>query len=515
MVGGILGVVTSMVAWQATALAVKQGAKWASSAARRSIVRYAKYAESARETRGIRTARHIFDHVSKVEPRLGSRDLTEQTIRSTTTAYRNRISAAVRRRVLSKQSPKIRKALTLTGKAVGDEITTLPATYIMYRLEKHGAVSAEERESTSSFSKWYMGYPMAFSIGINAALRAKQKGLVKRTTMKVAKKYSKQTRSVVRGGMRGLKYVASEHRYNIADRAIALSRARRYTTENRGLLSLVGSHKSRDVFKLIKNRYKEELPKVKHLKEHRLTAIDRQMKGLQDKAIEMRAGKKISLMEPEELMKHTSETTEVMRQIRNTAYMGYEREVNKRTRVLNFVNEVLENAGSTDLQIRRKTVRKSTAGVSKNMPLDPSVYTFKGQDFDMGNLALSSIKDSLIKRAGRGIPQFALSLFGQGEMVEYLHSEHAMGSAFRIGRSGSRLYFPHALYSDPLQQHSPSNIILSMMGETAETATKQQRDTASQFLETRYKLYMKKGMSKGVAVNAARRIQRDKFCSAS
>jgi len=502
MIGGILGFATSMVAWQATAMAVKEGAKWAASTARRSIVKYARYAESARNTRGTRTARHIFDRVSKVEPRLGSRNLTEQTIRTTTAAYRNRMSAAVRRRVLSKQTPKVRKALTVTGKAIGDEISVLPATYVMYRLEKHTAVSPEEKETTASFSKWYLGAPMAFSIGINAALRAKQKGTVKRTTMKVAKKYSRQTRSVVKTGMRGLKHISSEHKYNIADKAIALSRARRMTTENRGLLSLVGSRRPSDIYKHIKNHYKEELPRVKHLREHRLTAIDKQMDKLHETIVEMRAGKKYSTIEPAEKKQYSSETREVMRQVRSIGYQNYEKEVNKRSRILNFVNEVLENAGSTDLQIRRKTARRSTQSGTKDMPLDPSLYSYRGEDFDMGNLSMSSIKDSLIKRAGKGIPQFALSLFGQGDMINYLHSEHAMGSAFRIGRSGSRIYFPHALSSDPLQRESPSDIILSMMGTTASTATRAQRDTASQFLDTRYKLYMKEGMSRGAASNA-------------
>jgi hypothetical protein len=234
MIGGILGFATSMVAWQATAIAVKEGAKWASSVARRSIVKYARYAESARNTRGVKTAKHIFDKVSKVEPRMGSRNLSEQTIRETTASYKNRITSASRRRILSNQTQGMKKAITAIGKSAADEISTLPATYIMYRLEKHGAVSPEERETTKSFTKWYFGAPMVFSMGVNAALRSSQKGIVKRTTMKMAKRYSRQTRSIVKTGLRALKSISSENKYNIADRAIAMSRSRRLTTESRG-----------------------------------------------------------------------------------------------------------------------------------------------------------------------------------------------------------------------------------------------------------------------------------------
>jgi hypothetical protein len=502
MIGGILGFATSMVAWQATAIAVKEGAKWASSVARRSIVKYARYAESARNTRGVKTAKHIFDKVSKVEPRMGSRNLSEQTIRETTASYKNRITSASRRRILSNQTPGMKKAITAIGKSAADEISTLPATYIMYRLEKHGAVSPEERETTKSFTKWYFGAPMVFSMGVNAALRSSQKGIVKRTTMKMAKRYSRQTRSIVKTGLRALKSISSENKYNIADRAIAMSRSRRLTTESRGMISMLGNRSPASVYKHIKKRYKEELPRVKNLREHRFVAIERQLGAISNKMSEMKAGKPLDKMSKEELARNRSVTSDVIDDARKMAYEGYEREINKRSKVLNFVNEVLENAGSSDLKIRRKTVKGITKYNKKDMPLDPSLYVFKDQEFDMGNLSLSSIKDSLVKRAGRGVPQFALSLIGQGDMVQYLHSEHAMGTAFRIGRSGSRIYFPHSLVSDPLQRDAPSDVILSMMGMSASTATSRQRQTANEFLESRYNLYMRKGMSRTSAKDA-------------
>jgi len=488
---GILGLVLNMAAYQTSAYAVNKTASWASGVMRRGVVKYSKFlAETTYNSRAVQLMKTTFTKAARLigEPNLAPQDVTEKLINRKVDTFRQSFIAAGQRRLSKITNPRMRKWIGTMGRVAKDEIQYLPSNYIMYRIEKNQAVSPQERDRYSNFMKYYVGTPMVMSMGIGALMHARQGGGINRASSWLAKKASRPIRRGVTMGVGVL-----EAAVPIAERGIAAMRARRTMTESRGLLSLIGTHDPKDVMMSFKRHYGEQLRNIRAVKDKPYAVIGKQADAIGDFIFKQMHGVSMKEVPPEARMNmQLFKTQPAIEEMKKRIYEGYSGEMTKRSRTLNFVNKILEASGNSDMQFRRSMQKVSVGGENMEIPVGPGILEMGKRQYNLGPLSMTFMKDALIKRSDRGLPRFALSLFGQREMAQYLHSEHALSTSWRVGRGASRLVMPHALVEDVVTHDNPTDIGLMIMGKKPGHATREEEDLARAFVDTRLQAYKKK-----------------------
>jgi len=493
MIGGLLGMAANMAAWQAAAYASKKVGGWMASTARRGIVKYSKYlAEAAYSTRAQQIAKKAFRMGARVmgEVSLQPGDVTEELINSRVAAFRTRMTQAAQSRVGRISNQTIRRTISTFGRVAKDEVSFLPANYIMYRIEKARAITPEDRESTKSFMKYYAGVPMVMSMGIGAISHARAgaksgTGAIGRGAQWFAKRYSRPIRSVMLGGMNLL-----EASVPMAERAVAAMRARRTMTEGRGLLSLIGTHRPDQVWSAFKDHYGNQLRHLRGTKSDMLGTITRQMDTVESQVYRMAFGKNLHEIPDQDMIKYRlTPHSQAMHAVRESIYEGYIGEMSRKSKTLSFVNKVLEASGNNDIAIRRSTRKISLGGQKVDAPIGPGRLTMGNREYDLGPLSLSFMRDALLKRADRGGPRFALSLFGQREMLEHLNTEDALTNNWKLGKNKARMVFPFSLTDDVSSHDNIEDVGLIIMGKKPQNASDADRELAKAFVDNRVNMY--------------------------
>jgi len=426
-------------------------------------------------------------------------------------------------------------------KEMFEEMTFMPANYMMYKAEKHRAVTPEQKESTSSFSGWYFGSGIfAMSMGAGIGLRAVQKGAVRKTSARVGKAVSFNARKLVFKGMTSpqRKGSAVGAAISLYETALAGRHASLQMTENRGLLSLVGSGRSfGSVVHDLASRTKE-LRRTKYGGRGRksmLQSVEMQLRNLSetiDKQVSDQIEKGYVGGSPQGYRKQWFALKE---NIIDEALQSYQKEFSRRNKSMNSWNKMLRRmdfgTGHTRNQeefLMRRQMRSvklkdvaghdnfvpGNAGKEYLLPEDPGKYTIggfigkmqrgasgsgHGRRVDFGHLNVMNIRDELISGATRGVPGFMVKLFGQHEMLLAKRTEHALGFSHSNTGMGS-IYLPTTHHEE-----SAVSAASKMFGLGDD-----KQDLARAIVDSRQELYRSRGDLKELDSESFRKIMRSK-----
>lgn len=483
MIGGLIKVAAQMAAWGATASATAGAAKWASSRFRRVANIYAKHGSESSTTKTRFTRAFLTAVTGKSDPARQVNNLKD-------------VKSFARRRIrssyagmLQKFSKPSRQNIQFLRRSVRDEMLVMPMNYTMYRIEKHRAVTPEDRDATSSFLKYYMGAPMAISVASGAIIDKMRYGKPIRTaTSRIAKKLGATRRKrygkVVMGAIGGAKV--------IANKMAAMQRARFSATEGRSILSLLGTASPMVIASNIWRRYRDESIQVaggginnmvsRILKDHdtlvetyaqrakRLAVSDSKVraKAFEDKAVEQ----------------VTKQTRERLAAYKKKATVG-----NKFT---TFINKIQKDLNDPSLAIRPEVtaIPKSMSSVFAGTTVPTGRYIMgegAGTVIDFGRLSLTNIRDAAISGTTKGLSGWFLHLFGARDLLKAKHSEHSLIGAVTVTKR-EPLNLPMA-YFDESGESTPEDIMGHMMGIDYKNATEKGKETVKDFLGTRLRLY--------------------------
>lgn len=455
MIGSILQIGLNMAAYAASARATRAGVKYVSSNFKRAVTHYHRRAQSA----DFATPR-----IRKAVLEATSRE-TSNRIKSFTHQVRDGSMRAIR----SNTNPATRRHLKTLGRVVKDEAMFMPANYIYYQMEKHKAVSPEEKEATSSFFKFYAGAPMAASIGSGFILSNTNmastaiKAIAKRTTAPQRQKMVSTIASTAKAGSAMMDNIIA---------GLRTARRRRSEYGMKSFLSFDASMRTRSQlahdFKMEKFRLKQE-PSKHTVLEKEINAFKAEI----DRKLETR---KSDLTKRGLYHLYFKEAEKQKGIMQGTARRNYQKQMQEPSAFMKLMNGIAEATGDLNLKTSRKTGHD---GYIK----DFGQYSIGSTDVDFGRMNLHFMKDMLIKRSGKGLPQATLRMFGVDEVLQYQHSEHALGTTFTNLGSGD-IYLGKT-YFDPNDAKSSRDLTYEILGSDPNLATPDEKKIIDAFHKSR------------------------------
>jgi hypothetical protein len=433
MVGGLLRFGIQMASYAASARLVKESARWMSRGLRGAVRAYAKSANSNRVTSLRKTLLK--------RTKAGTWSADEGVIKRYDD-LKTTMSAAVKRRAqahLSRKQFQYARRLRQVGV---DEINFMPANYLMYKVEKHSAVSPEEKEMTRSGAVMYGA-----------------KGTASKTASHIGRKLGPHRVAKMLKMSNRVMTSAAHAGNRIANYAAAAAIVRNRMTEGRAAHSLIGRYSIRDVAEAVPKYWKSALEEAKRPRSSALMRLDKQAEEFRNQMMERKESivglLKTKKVKAGRLSEFGKGVDDIVSSTEKELYESYATTVKKKSKVMNFYNKVVRNVKNQtkeqykDLkEMRHATATRRVAGKDLEIPEGPGIYMVGDKRTDFGRLSLTSIKDTLIRGTQKGIPNFTLRLFGLREIVDFRQSSHALSMAFGATGEG-RLYMPMSYYKDP------------------------------------------------------------------
>lgn len=489
MIGGIFKAAAQMAAWGTSISATKKTAVWAAGKARAAATNYVRYAETSKKS-GYQFVNRALTHMT------GYRAPVDQI--SSITAKANKIGRSVlgmNEVFTSKLNANGLANQGIFKRVLKDELAALPINYTMYRIEKHKAVSAEDKKATSNFLKYYVGAPMVTSIGSgfvfekymqNFSTKKFAMGAVKRLGPNTSASAMNLTMSAITGANK------------IADRMSAMQRARVRLTESRGTLSVIGTTNPATLVKKFGRYYKDERMVAQRgdyiHPTSTATVID---KVLTDhKAMIERYKKqadKIADTNPGAAKAFENTTASQINSLTKERLESYRSNLSTSNGFVKFMNDVSAMFGDdARFKVHRK-MENITPGsdlgnlMTGQMPTDE--YSIGGRDFNFKRFGGMNLKNSAIGFATSGMTGTFLHLFGMRDFLKSKQIEHSLiGTVINTTR-GVPLYLPMA-YASSSDATSAQAIAGKILGvDDYKGADPKQRKMVDTFLESRMDVY--------------------------
>jgi len=508
MIGGLLKIAGQMAAWGVSVSATAGVAKWMGSRLSQAATNYAvRGAQSIRVrdriTRGLLT--HLTGRANPKSQVERARTLMSASRARAHSSY----SQAIRR-----FNEKGRRNAGFFMRTMRDEALALPMNYTMYRLERHKAVSPEEREQTESFRKWYMGTPMAMSVGIGFAMERMRHGRTMRAaTAKLAKKLgSSRVKSALRpfathgGSSSKALYSAGKTYQNVTSRLGRMARAKFVATEGRPMLGMLGTMGPVALTKKIWDAYKSEVVHVAG--GDRSVFLDRVMR---DHESLLETTKQMSLrrvadgeFSNKEASAYVKTMTSKISDLTRMRVDKFRDKIVSKNRFTQFWNNMVKSLKDPSAQLNPEMMQvdgKWSKVLNRNETIPTGRYILGGKmnenglitggtTIDFGALSIARVKDMALGMATKGTMGKFLHLFGARDVLAAKDSEHAMVGAVTMTGSNP-LYFPMA-YFDESGEYSAKDIMAQMMGfHDYGSAQKADRTKIEDFLNTRLDIYQR------------------------
>lgn len=459
MLGGLLKVVAHLGAWSATTSATAGAAKWISSRFRQAVSNYSKYAATSTRKRTLFTRRALESMTGHADPArqadtvIATVNYAKQRVRNSYASLLRRYNAAGRRNI------------EFLRKAVRDEAYAMPMNYTMYRIDKHRAVTPEEREAVSSFGRYYLGTPMALSVASGFAMeRIQNTGILRKATSRIARKMAPSRKA--RMGKFTLSTLHAAK--GIADKLSALQRAKFRSTEGRSILSLLGTIGPMKLARTIYRNYRNETTQVaggginnlvhKILKDHEI---------LNETYLKRSKQMRISGVNEPDVKAFESSALKEVQRITERRLAEYSHKATKNNRFITFFNKLATDLKDPSLSMRQEfmtiTPQMSTLFAGKQVPTGRYIMgSGEGTVIDFGRLSLTNMKNAAIRGMTRGITGKFLHLFGMRDILKSKDTEHSLIGAVTVTKR-EPLNLPMA-YFDETGMSSSTDIMAQMMG---------------------------------------------------
>ena len=414
MIGSLLQFGVNMAAYAASKAAVIKTAQAASSAFR-----------TVAKTANNYLAKRTFINPKATESLLKMTANEGSAVRKFFTKSVDASKTVIERRT----SPAVHQVLKRSGNLLKEEAMFMPANYVYYRMEKHRAVSPEEKAATSSFAKYYFGAPMLMSMGMGVAMD-KVPGISRTALKHIMSKTSNRQREFMVKGIAGAARAGAE----ITDRAIAAARAARVKTGSAGITSMFSfgglSGRNKEAYSVL---YSKELSR---LKREPVLYSKRQMEmDSFNTRIDAELKKQETHLRKIGRYDATKDAYErVKKEISEETHSGYRQVMEKPNSFMNMMNWMADNLNDS----RFRTTRKTLPG-ERGIPTDFGKYVIGGTDVDFGRMNAAFMKDIMIKTAtnGRNPISATINLFGQRDILKYKGTDHEVGLAFTKLNRGS------------------------------------------------------------------------------
>jgi hypothetical protein len=458
----ILRLALNFASYAASSAVVREGAAFVSSAFRRGV---AKYAKQGTEVKGI----------GKV---LGGLDREVSQVKGQLQHIRNKLQQSV--------GPSNYKKLGRIGTQVEQEISFLPANYLYYRMEKHKAVTPEERAQTKNFARFYLGVPMMSSIAAGYALQnVKATQSIGRAVGHVIKRMNPATRKkMVEGAQR---WVGTEHKgvQYITDRLVAMNRARQHASE-KGILWMLRTYPRKEVMGRLTSSYRFALGNVMHGTSLLAKQTEKATKefagplGILEGRIRSSSGSQ---------RKHAIEAhSQIVRQ-KISMFTGMRERMGYRkadgtlggtpSPFMQFMDHIVDSSGDEQLRVNRTlgtveiggySIKKGKAIVTKekhHIPEGYGRYTVGKHDFKLGTLAPSFMRDELIDTfANSKLYRFGAGLFGLTDHIKMKKTEEALLGSFIPMTERKMLTMPHNIFNINDQNETYETALRRLTGST-------------------------------------------------
>ncbi len=385
---------------------------------------------------------------------------------------------------------------------LGMEATFLPANYILYRYERHRAVTPEQRDDTSSFTKWYLSGAFFPSIVSGIALDKITRGTGKRIGFSFAKRMQPLLRD------RMLKSVTNPESMRtpigaakkVVEWSMAGAMARRELTQGRGVLSALASGvRPRDLMSnfavITKKIYNQQFGA------NRLTT---------SKLFEQDMQELVRVMEHEFLRKKgvkKSDFVSVTKSMLKDHVDKYNAEFkprgvtswNKFLRYLDYGTGEKKYTAQyrAEHATRQLSLKINDEDVSYMLKEDPAIFNINGKRTDFGGLSVHKTKNFVIQSLTRSVPGFVVDLFSLKDSLIAKTSEYSLRSQARSPVYGS-IYLPRGYEAD--------NSIDAVRKVFGLPDTPEGIRAAREFAETRAGLYSGRGFIKRFGETKARKI---------
>ena len=508
MIGGLLKIAAQMGAWAASTTATAGAAKWLSSRVKQTVKNYA--VRGAQNTRaGATIVRNAMKMVTGVESTAAHADMVNTMVDFAKANVRSSY-----KQNLMKLSKANRKNVRFLRKAVKNEFLSLPMNYTMYRMDKHKAVTQQERDATSSFRKYYIGTPMAVNISLSYAMERMSHGkMIRNVTMGLGKKLgTARMKSLLspfytKGGSSTAAITAAGRvQQAVVDRMQRASRAKLVALEGRSAVSMVGVLGPVALSKRIWSAYKNEVvPIAGGGKSQYMERIMKDHESLTETFQNM-TKKRVSggdFTEAEGaayLRTMSSKITEITR----NRVAKFTEKVTTKNKFMSLWNNIAHqlNDPSAMLRPEKMVVNESWAKVLDNTSRIPTGrYILGGSEnkaglisggtvIDFGALSLNRIRDASIGMATKGNIGVFLHLFGMRDTMRARDSEHSLIGAATITKT-EPLNFPMA-YFDEQGTYDAKDIMAQMSGfQNYSKIAEKDRGAADDFLQSRLDIYKK------------------------
>lgn len=429
--------------------------------------------------------------------RRGERIVEELVPRSVSRArqFVHEVGEGVRVGLSRRFHPHQMRYLHRLWRQVGTELTFLPANYIMYRYEKHRAVTPEQREETESFARWYFkGGAFAVSIASGFALDSLHRGVVRHTALRIAKRVAPHINKRVFDAVAGKNQQGSLLWTGkvLLERTLALLDARREVSQSRGILSMLSSGASiSQVAREIKAAG-SRIYKTRYQPGTRQTALSR---------LERDINQLIETVENQNKKRKIEGRYYTLRSTINSALRDYKealprfggskRSWNKMLRYLDFGTGASEWQQRYRMQLATREVTFNIGGSTlvDILPEDPAIFTVGGNGVigdrvDFGIFSAARLRDLVLRSAMRSFPGFVVDMFSMRHVLEARSSEHALRLTSQQPGGGA-IYLPVG-YVD--EAHNPVVVASKLLGIDNSKTTE-----LSAFVRSRSRLYAKRG----------------------
>jgi len=490
MIGGLIKIAAQMGAWSASVHATAGAAKWVGSRMRRAVGNYTKYA-AANKSRVTKFTRATVAAVS------GKRELSQQgewllnNVDRMKDAVRRSQSNALRR--FNKAGA---KNATLLGKAVRDEIYAMPMNYTMYRIDKHRAVTPEEREATTSFRKYYLGTPMMMSVATGFAFERMQNAqYLRHASGKIAKRLGAGKRKKI--GKFTMSAIGAAK--NITDRMAAMRRARLKATEGRTILSTLGSLGPMEMASRVWRTYRKESTQIaggggpSNMVKKILADHEHLTQTYKQRAKSMRA----QGHEESSVKAFEDSTMAQVKRITDERLNAYSKKATSGNKFIQYFERISEELNDPTVKMRNEfmTISKDLSPDFAGRSVPTGRYLMgegKGAtSIDFGRVSLTNIKAAAVSGATKGSFGKFLHLFGMKNVLQSRDAEHALIGAVTVTKR-EPLNLPMA-YFDESGKASSEDIMAQMMGhlDLIDAEKKGFGDDVRTFLDTRLKAMAK------------------------
>jgi len=482
MVGGLIKIAAQMAAWGASVSATAGAAKWASSRIRQAVASYGKHADAStraatkfaikaiRSITGKETASAQASHIFKIH------EFAKHKIQSSLSNFSRRFNRIGQENL---------RAFRTAGSV---EICALPMNYTMYRIDKHRAVTPEEREATQSFRKYYMGTPMVVSMATGVAFtRMQGTGKIRSASTRIAKKLSPTTRRAVRD----IGLVTLHAARNVTERMSAMRRAQFRTTEGRAIMSVIGTMGPMETAGRIWRQYRKEMSAsaqggynslvMKILKDEQALSETYARRAAR---MRKRGG---NVAEIDAFEKQAIQNVINITEKRLTAYTEKATTGNK---FLSFFSNLSTQLHDPTFAMRNEfmTITKDMSKAFAGRKVPTGRYIMGGGNgliVDFGRLSLTNIKNAVLSGTTKGLSGNFLHLFGIRDILQAKDAEHSLIGAVTITKR-EPLNMPMA-YFDDSGEATPKDVMAQMMGfkDFTDASNANRGADVEDFLQTR------------------------------